>query len=52
MLLPLKVCVKMVVFLDVASCSLLDIDRRFREAYCLHHQGDHFTRRRENLRSH
>jgi hypothetical protein len=31
---------KMAVFWDVAPCSLLDIDRRFRGAYCLHHQGD------------
>jgi hypothetical protein len=25
---------------DVAPCSLVEIDRRFRGAYCLHHQGD------------
>jgi hypothetical protein len=24
-----------------AARSLLEIDRRFRSAYCLHHQGDH-----------
>jgi hypothetical protein len=30
---------KMAVFLDVAPCSLVEIDRRFRGAYCLHHQG-------------
>jgi hypothetical protein len=27
---------------DVTPCSLVDIDRRFREAYSLHHQPDHF----------
>jgi hypothetical protein len=25
---------------DIAPCSLHDVDRRFRRAYCLHHQGD------------
>jgi hypothetical protein len=30
---------KMAVFWDVAPCSLIDIDRRFRGAYCHHHQG-------------
>jgi hypothetical protein len=30
---------KMTVFSDVAPCSLVDTDRRFRDAYCLHHQG-------------
>jgi hypothetical protein len=28
---------KTVVFWDVAACSLVEIDRRFRGAYCLHH---------------
>jgi hypothetical protein len=31
---------RMAVFWDVVLCSLLDVDRCFREAYCLHHQGD------------
>jgi hypothetical protein len=31
---------KMTVFWDVAPCSLVEIDRRFTGAYCLHHQGD------------
>jgi hypothetical protein len=31
---------KMAVFLVVAPCSLVDVYRRFRDAYCLHHQGD------------
>jgi hypothetical protein len=30
----------MAVFWDVATCGLVDSDRRFRGAYCLHHQGD------------
>jgi hypothetical protein len=25
-------------FWDVASCSQVDVDRRFRDAYCLHNQ--------------
>jgi hypothetical protein len=25
---------------DVAPCSLVGLDRRFRGAYCLHYQGD------------
>jgi len=35
---------------DTASCSLVDINWRFRAAFCLHRQGD--TSRRENLKSH
>jgi hypothetical protein len=31
---------KMTVFWDVAPCSLAEVDRRFRGAYCLY-QGDH-----------
>jgi hypothetical protein len=31
---------KMIISWDVAPCSRLEIDRRFRGAYCLHHQGD------------
>jgi hypothetical protein len=27
-------------FWDVAPCSLIGEDRRFRVAYCLHNQGD------------
>jgi hypothetical protein len=30
---------KMTVFCDVAPCSLVETDRRFRDSYCLHHQG-------------
>jgi hypothetical protein len=31
---------KMRAFWDVTPCSLVGVDRRFRGAYCLHHQGD------------
>jgi hypothetical protein len=31
---------KMTVFWDVAPCSLVEIDRGFRSAYCLHHRPD------------
>jgi hypothetical protein len=31
---------KMRVFWDIAPCSLVGVDRRFRVAYCLHHQRD------------
>jgi hypothetical protein len=30
----------MTAFLDIAPCSLVEGDRRFRSVYCLHHQGD------------
>jgi hypothetical protein len=33
---------KFTVFWDVAPCSHVEVDRRFRGAYCLHHQGDDF----------
>jgi hypothetical protein len=26
-----------IAFWDIASCSLVEVDRRFRDAYCLHH---------------
>jgi hypothetical protein len=32
--------IKMAIFWGVAPCNLLDTDRHFRGAYCLHHQGD------------
>jgi hypothetical protein len=31
---------KMTVFWDVAPCSLVEMYRRIRDAYCLHHQGN------------
>jgi hypothetical protein len=31
---------KMAVFWVVAPCSLVEVNRRFRDACCLHHQGD------------
>jgi hypothetical protein len=27
-------------FWDMAPCSLVEVDRRFRGSYCLHHKGD------------
>jgi hypothetical protein len=34
----------MAIFWNTATCSLLNIDRRFTKAYCLHMQGDHRIR--------
>jgi hypothetical protein len=34
---------KMAVFMDVALCSLVYTDQRFRCSNCLHHQGDHLS---------
>jgi hypothetical protein len=31
------------VYWDVVPCSHVAVDRRFRGAYCLHHQGDELT---------
>jgi hypothetical protein len=31
--------VKITVIWDFVSCSLVEVDRRFRGAYCLHHHG-------------
>jgi hypothetical protein len=36
----LTASMKMTVFWDVAPCSLIEIYRRYRDAYCLHQQGD------------
>jgi hypothetical protein len=35
-----NIMLKMTVFWDVAPCSLVETDRRFRGVYRLHHQGD------------
>jgi hypothetical protein len=40
--------VKMAVFSDVAPRSLVDINRHFRGAYCLHHHGDIYQTTRRN----
>jgi hypothetical protein len=32
----------MAAFWDVAPCSLVEVDQRFRGAYCIHHQEGHF----------
>jgi hypothetical protein len=29
----------MALFMDIAPCSLVEVDRRFRGAYCFHHQS-------------
>jgi hypothetical protein len=31
--------IQMTVFWDIASCGVIEVDRRFRGVYCLHHQG-------------
>jgi hypothetical protein len=31
---------KMIAFWDIAPCILIEMDRPFRGAYCLHHQGN------------
>jgi hypothetical protein len=36
--------IKMRVALDIASCSLVGVYRCFRDAYCLHHQGEIFQK--------
>jgi hypothetical protein len=37
---------KIITVSDIAPCSFVEVDRRFRDAYCLHQQGD------ENLKCH
>jgi hypothetical protein len=39
---------KMAVFWDIAPCSLVKIDRRFKGAYCLHHQVNFYQTTRRN----
>jgi hypothetical protein len=34
---------KMTAFWDVAPCSVVEVGRRFRDAYCLHHEGDGYS---------
>jgi hypothetical protein len=29
-----------IMFLDMTLCSLVEVNRRFGDAYCLHYQGD------------
>jgi hypothetical protein len=54
---------KMIAFWDIPLCTVIEVNRRFRGAYCVHQQGEttrryiaegyHLhTRRRENLKSH
>jgi hypothetical protein len=42
--------VKFRVFWNLAPCSHVEVDRRFRSAYCLHHQGDEDSITHDNLR--
>jgi hypothetical protein len=39
LLLANKVRLQTTAFLDIASCTLVEAERRFRGAYCLHLQG-------------
>jgi hypothetical protein len=41
----------MAVLWDVEPCSFVEIDWRFRGAYCLHHQGDEWTGNTSRLAS-
>jgi hypothetical protein len=34
-----KSSIKMTALWDIVSCSLVEVDRRFRDAYCLQHRG-------------
>jgi hypothetical protein len=34
---------KMTAFSDVAPLSVVEVDRRFRGSYCLHHQGGTYS---------
>jgi hypothetical protein len=36
----MAVSMKIRAFWDVAGCSLVGADRRFRVAYCMHYQGN------------
>jgi len=38
--LLLTVCMKMTASWVILSCCLVEVDRPFRDAHCLHHQGD------------
>jgi hypothetical protein len=39
----------MTILWDVARCSLVETDRRFRGAHCLHHQGDRRHQKKLNV---
>jgi hypothetical protein len=34
---------KKITLWDIASCSLVEVDQRFRNVYCLHYQGDELS---------
>jgi hypothetical protein len=42
----------MTVFWDIAPCSLVEVDRCFRGAYRLYHQGDDNLKCHKEARSH
>jgi hypothetical protein len=44
-LVPTAGSMKMSVFWNIAPCSLVETDRRFRGAYCFHHHGHDNGRR-------
>jgi hypothetical protein len=35
--------IEMTAFWGIAPCSLVEVDQRFRDSYCLHHQSDVYT---------
>jgi hypothetical protein len=37
----MNVTSKIIIFRDITKCSLVGVDRRFRGAHCLHHQGNY-----------
>jgi hypothetical protein len=39
----------MTIFWDVTSCSLVEVNQRFRNACCRHHQGDYRQTTRRNM---
>jgi hypothetical protein len=43
----LKQCLKMTAFWAISPCNFVEVDRHFRRAYCLHHQGDDEVRTSE-----
>jgi hypothetical protein len=42
---------KMSAFWDIVSCSLVEVDRHFRDAYCLHREDDQTSETRPLLQN-
>jgi hypothetical protein len=40
---------KVTAFWDIAPYSLVEVNRRFRRTYCLHHQDDEFKKMKSKL---